>query len=66
MQSKDIKKYDIKHYIKTSILEHVHVAFDFPENHVAAWSWQWFGLFTSLFPKNWVMGKIKPFSLKAK
>lgn len=25
------------------------------ENHVAAWSWQWFGLFTSLFPKNWVM-----------
>ncbi|XP_022341790.2 uncharacterized protein LOC111135757 [Crassostrea virginica] len=26
------------------------------KNHVAAWSWQWFGLLTNLFPKDWVMG----------
>ncbi|XP_061180039.1 uncharacterized protein LOC133188574 [Saccostrea echinata] len=25
------------------------------ENHVAAWSWQWFGLFANLFPGDWAM-----------
>ena len=34
--------------------------FKFSENHVAAWSWQWFGLLTNLFPKDWVMGKAYP------
>ncbi|KAL5005496.1 hypothetical protein ScPMuIL_018952 [Solemya velum] len=25
-------------------------------DHVATWAWQWFGMFTNLFPKDWTIG----------
>lgn len=29
------------------------------KNHFTTWAWQWFGMFTNLFPKEWMIGVCK-------
>ncbi|XP_076453866.1 uncharacterized protein LOC143289003 isoform X2 [Babylonia areolata] len=51
--------YMSRHCTKACGLCDKHKKAEEAKNHFTTWAWQWFGMFTNLFPKDWMIGVCK-------